>query len=44
MMIVSTGSKSLDNLLGGGIHSGLVTDFLVRAEQENFTTLLLALR
>jgi RecA/RadA recombinase len=27
MMIVSTGSKSLDSLLGGGIHSGLVTDF-----------------
>jgi RecA/RadA recombinase len=27
MMIVSTGSKSLDGLLGGGVHSGLVTDF-----------------
>jgi RecA/RadA recombinase len=26
-MIVSTGSKTLDNLLGGGIRSGLVTDF-----------------
>jgi RecA/RadA recombinase len=27
MMIVSTGSKSLDGLLGGGVRSGLVTDF-----------------
>jgi DNA repair protein RAD51 len=27
MMIVSTGSKSLDILLGGGVQSGLVTDF-----------------
>ncbi len=26
-MIVSTGSKSLDHLLGGGIRSGMVTDF-----------------
>ena len=26
-MIVSTGSKSLDSLLAGGIRSGLVTDF-----------------
>ncbi|HEU4822941.1 MAG TPA: DNA repair and recombination protein RadB, partial [Nitrososphaeraceae archaeon] len=26
-MIISTGSASLDSLLGGGIRSGLVTDF-----------------
>jgi RecA/RadA recombinase len=29
-MIVSTGSRSFDNLLGGGIRSGMVTDFFGR--------------
>ena len=26
-MIISTGSRSLDGILGGGIRSGMVTDF-----------------
>jgi len=30
-MIVSTGSRSLDSILGGGIRSGMVTDFFGRS-------------
>jgi RecA/RadA recombinase len=30
-MIISTGSRSFDSLLGGGIRSGMVTDFIGRS-------------